>query len=151
MTMTIDREPSVSGVTGGGPLRRAGFARGLDQRSVRAAAGAFLAGRGVPATRAGDALLVLAELLSNACRHGQGSARAWVSVLVDTTPEGAVYIEVRDPSPLPPRVVAGAEVERDGLPGAVHGRGLRLVDALAAWGFDCPRTGRKRVYACLWG
>ncbi|MGW7447926.1 ATP-binding protein [Kitasatospora sp. NPDC054795] len=83
-----------------------------------------------------DVLLMVSELVTNACLHASGGPRElrlhW---------DGArLRVEVVDASPVPPRLrpFAGA-----GRPG---GHGLRVVDRLAdAWGFR-PDDGGKLVW-----
>ncbi|WP_316528698.1 ATP-binding protein [Kitasatospora brasiliensis] len=83
-----------------------------------------------------DVLLMVSELVTNACLHARGGPRelrlSW---------NGArLRVEVADDSPVPPRLrpFAGA-----GQPG---GHGLRVVDRLArAWGSQ-PEDGGKSVW-----
>ncbi|MFJ6617856.1 ATP-binding protein [Kitasatospora sp. NPDC091335] len=83
-----------------------------------------------------DVLLMVSELVTNACLHAPGGPRElrlyW---------DGArLRVEVADASPVPPRLrpFAGA-----GRPG---GHGLRVVDRLArAWGSQ-PEDGGKLVW-----
>jgi anti-sigma regulatory factor (Ser/Thr protein kinase) len=125
------------------PLHCAGFAARLDPHLLRRASYLFLTARQVPAVRADDAVLVLNELLSNACVHSQHPACDWVELLVDVHTSGAVQIEVSDSNPNPPQL-------RPPSLDAEQGRGLRIVEALAdAWGFDYPSPWRKRVHARL--
>lgn len=84
-----------------------------------------------------DALLLTSELVTNAIRHTTGE------VLLTTyywPEEARLRVEVADESDhipeLPPRA----------HPGAVSGRGLRLVDDLAtAWGSQVVLGGK-----CMW-
>jgi anti-sigma regulatory factor (Ser/Thr protein kinase) len=84
-----------------------------------------------------DAALVITELVVNAIKHAQTDLELRM-VHID----GGVRIEVRDGSTsLPTR--------RDATDVAENGRGLRLVDALAArYGVEPEQTG-KRVWVEL--
>ncbi|MER6911400.1 ATP-binding protein [Streptomyces sp. NPDC000594] len=110
---------------------------------------AELRGGGVPDTVVDDAVLVLSELLSNACRHGrplghtergEGDIRAaW---RVDRA--GRLTIEVTDgggptrPVPSTPSVTARG------------GRGLNIISALTqAWGVRDSTSGEVTVWAVL--
>jgi hypothetical protein len=87
---------------------------------------------------ANAAALIATELATNAVLH----ARTDFSVAVSSTAEGTIRIAVRDASPLRPR-------RRLAGPLDTSGRGLALVDALAAgWGAD-PFPGGKEVWAVL--
>ena len=86
-----------------------------------------------------DALLVVSELAANALMHAESS-----SYRVRVAHAGpALRIEVEDDgtgTPEPQPLTETAE----------HGRGLHLVDALAAsWGMDIGEVGGKRVWAEL--
>ncbi|WP_052434784.1 ATP-binding protein [Streptacidiphilus melanogenes] len=85
-----------------------------------------------------DVLLVAAELLSNAERHGGGATA------IDIEPRsGALCLTVTDVSPLPPRQV------RPHLPERTSGHGLYIIDRLStAWGWVPCRSG-KAVWAEL--
>ncbi|SEM17978.1 ATP-binding protein [Streptacidiphilus jiangxiensis] len=85
-----------------------------------------------------DVLLVAAELLSNAERHGGGATA------IDLEPRsGVLRLTVTDASPLPPRPVRPHRPERTG------GHGLHIIDCLsAAWGWVSCRSG-KAVWAEL--
>jgi anti-sigma regulatory factor (Ser/Thr protein kinase) len=79
-----------------------------------------------------DAALVVTELATNAIEHARSDFT--VSVVV---PDAGVRIEVRDWSPLEPRIQTSSTI-------ATSGRGLLLVDALAsAWGI--VRNGDVKV------
>ncbi|MEU3778202.1 ATP-binding protein [Streptomyces sp. NPDC032472] len=92
---------------------------------------------GAPPEATADALLVAAELLSNAVVHGGGPQRLDLDLR-----EGCLRIRVTDGDPRPP-------VLRKHRPEAVHGHGLFVVDRLAVrWG--SRPTGRgKTVWADL--
>ena len=85
-----------------------------------------------------DALLVVSELAANALTHAQSSYRVQLSA----TP-AALRIEVDDAGVGAPEPQPLTETEE-------HGRGLHLVDALAAsWGIEAADSGGKRVWAEL--
>ncbi|HZT67024.1 MAG TPA: ATP-binding protein [Acidimicrobiales bacterium] len=87
-----------------------------------------------------DAVLVAAELATNALFHGRGP----ITVSVSTTTGGPVRIEVADRSPVPPRVGPHREL-------GTTGRGLTVVTALATvWGCELTPDG-KVVWAELGG
>ncbi|MFF4764954.1 ATP-binding protein [Streptomyces sp. NEAU-H3] len=115
-----------------------------------------LTGHGVPDPVIDDAVLVLSELLSNACRHGrplpEETARPGVEefeegdVLAawEVTPGGRLTVEVTDgggptrPVPSTPSVSAHG------------GRGLGIVTALAEkWGVRDEPHGEVTVWATL--
>ncbi|MEU3573808.1 ATP-binding protein [Kitasatospora sp. NPDC036755] len=83
-----------------------------------------------------DVLLMVSELVTNACLHAPGGPRelrlSW---------DGArLRVEVADASPVPPRLRPFAGPSRPG------GHGLRVVDRLAAaWG-SRPEDGGKLVW-----
>ncbi|MGW3071532.1 ATP-binding protein [Kitasatospora sp. NPDC001132] len=83
-----------------------------------------------------DVLLMVSELVTNACLHAPGGPRElrlhW---------DGArLRVEVADASPVPPRLRPSAATSRPG------GHGLRVVDRLAAaWG-SRPENGGKQVW-----
>ncbi|MEV6259291.1 ATP-binding protein [Streptomyces sp. NPDC051784] len=107
-----------------------------------------LRGSGVPDTVVDDAVLILSELLSNACRHGRPLGRhsdvgdgdiraAW---RVDG--RGGLTVEVTDgggptrPIPATPSVTARG------------GRGLNIISALAQeWGVRDGSSGEVTVWA----
>ncbi|MFB7029577.1 MULTISPECIES: ATP-binding protein [unclassified Streptomyces] len=89
----------------------------------------------------GAASLVLSELLTNAVRHGRALGREVETRFIRTS-EG-LRIEVHDSSEKQPSMVLPVE-------GAEGGRGLHLVDALAAkWGVDERSGPGKLVWAEL--
>ncbi|MFE4971593.1 ATP-binding protein [Kitasatospora sp. NPDC056651] len=83
-----------------------------------------------------DVLLMVSELVTNACLHARGGPRelrlSW---------NGArLRVEVADGSPVPPRLRPSMG------PGRPGGHGLRVVDRLArAWG-SRPEDGGKSVW-----
>jgi CheY-like chemotaxis protein len=85
-----------------------------------------------------DALLVVSELAANALTHARSSYRLRLSAT------GRVLrIEVDDAGAGTPEPQPLTDTEE-------HGRGLHLVDALAAsWGMEAADTGGKRVWAEL--
>jgi DNA-binding NarL/FixJ family response regulator len=85
-----------------------------------------------------DALLVVSELAANALTHARSSYR----IRLSATPL-VLRIEVDDTGAGTPEPQPLTDTEE-------HGRGLHLVDALAAsWGMESADTGGKRVWAEL--
>ena len=85
-----------------------------------------------------DALLVVSELAANALTHARTSYRLRLSAST-----AALRIEVDDAGAGAPEPQPLTETEE-------HGRGLHLVDALAAsWGIETADSGGKRVWAEL--
>lgn len=85
-----------------------------------------------------DALLVVSELAANALTHANSSYR----IRLSATPV-ALRIEVDDAGAGTPEPQPLTDTEE-------HGRGLHLVDALAAsWGMEAAERGGKRVWAEL--
>lgn len=85
-----------------------------------------------------DALLVVSELAANALTHAQSS----YSIRLSASPQ-VLRIEVDDTGAGTPEPQPLTEDEE-------HGRGLHLVDALAAsWGMESAEGGGKRVWAEL--
>ncbi|MFF5446352.1 ATP-binding protein [Streptomyces sp. NPDC012888] len=90
-----------------------------------------------PSADGGDVVLVAAELLSNAARHGRGPVR----VVLDHG-EGALRVAVSDASPVRPRL-------REHRPDSIGGHGLFIIDQLAVrWGCR-PEGAGKTVWADL--
>lgn len=86
-----------------------------------------------------DAVLVASELVANAIRHTVPLDRSAIDVRWDVVTD-TVLIQVEDGSSTPPRRREPGERQ----PG---GRGLGIVEALAAeWGVD-PTARGKRVWA----
>lgn len=87
------------------------------------------------AETANDVLLLVSEVVANACMHTAGP----ISLLLRRTPE-RLRIEVTDPSPVVPVYRVPGDPARPG------GHGLLIVKRLAlAWGAD-PVGGGK----CVW-
>lgn len=88
---------------------------------------------GYHADTVSDAVLIVDELISNARRHAGGPADVRLNWLAGYQ---FLRVEVDDRLPKPPRIPP--------RPGRCGGRGLRLVQALAAaWGtrlFDSGKT-----------
>ncbi|MCC9306729.1 ATP-binding protein [Kitasatospora sp. RB6PN24] len=81
-------------------------------------------------------VLLVSELVTNAVVHAGSPA---VLRLVWSRDEGPVRVEVADASGTAPQ-------PRHACPGATSGRGLELVELLAArWGW-CPKAGGKLVW-----
>jgi hypothetical protein len=88
--------------------------------------------------RSVDAMLVAAELLGNAERHGGGTRALEVEPC-----DGRLRLTVYDASPMPPRRVLPHQPEHAG------GHGLHIVDRLSlTWGWR-PRGPGKAVWAEL--
>jgi anti-sigma regulatory factor (Ser/Thr protein kinase) len=86
----------------------------------------------------GDLLLVASEFVANAVRAGAKHIE-----LTLTIESNDVRIEVLDDA-------AGTPTRRTALPLDTTGRGLQLVDAVAArWGVEAVSGGRKQVWAVL--
>ena len=87
----------------------------------------------------GDAALVISELVSNAVAHTRsGQPGGTITVAIETSEQPPeVCIRVRDAGgPGAPALAAATESSE-------HGRGLRIVAALAAeWGSQASETGR---------
>ena len=81
-----------------------------------------------------DAMLIVSELVANAVMHGR--PEIWLHVR--STPSG-IALGVQDAGEaLPPTTVP-----LDGLPDGLHGRGLRIVAALAStWGVQPTSEGK---------
>ncbi|MFE5724966.1 ATP-binding protein [Streptomyces erythrochromogenes] len=84
-----------------------------------------------------DALLIAAELLSNAAEHAGG-----IRTLTLTHQGGQLQIAVTDPSPDPPQLLPHR-------PDSIGGHGIFLIDRLAQhWGTQ-PNGCGKTVWATL--
>ncbi|MFF1903194.1 ATP-binding protein [Kitasatospora sp. NPDC058218] len=96
----------------------------------------------VPDDTVETALLLLSELVTNACRHARAPRDRLIGVRFAVTGCGLLRVEVADANPdLPEPRRAGPEDE--------SGRGLELVAALAtAWGAH-PR-GPGRIGKIVW-
>lgn len=104
---------------------------------------------GVPDTVVDDAVLILSELLSNACRHGRPLGRAEVGdgdvrAAWRVDPAGRLTVEVTDgggptrPVPSTPSVTARG------------GRGLNIISALAQeWGVRDGVSGEVTVWVTV--
>jgi len=83
-----------------------------------------------------DAMLITAELVGNAIRHGED-----VVLLLYVDRERKLNVQVWDPGPGEPKVGAPEELDEGG-------RGLMLVEALAdEWGSAPDVLGGKVVWA----
>ncbi|MFF2196360.1 ATP-binding protein [Streptomyces sp. NPDC058157] len=91
-----------------------------------------------------DALLLVSEVVANACRHGGGPG----ALVLDCT-DDRLRIEVTDTDPAPPVPSgsgAGPGSGRRGAAGWPGGYGLLIVDRLArAWGWRPGAVGK-----CVW-
>ncbi|GAA2745898.1 ATP-binding protein [Kitasatospora cinereorecta] len=86
----------------------------------------------------GDVLLMVSELVSNACMHAEGPYELLLSRV--SRPGEVLRIEVVDRSPHPP------VLRTDRSPADPGGHGLLVVDRLAlAWGSE-PRGPGKAVW-----
>ncbi|MFG1811536.1 ATP-binding protein [Streptomyces sp. NPDC049040] len=98
-----------------------------------------LDGSGAAPNAADDVVLLVSELLSNACQYGSAPYRV---ALCDYGPVdgGTVRVEVSDASPAEP-VMRNLDT-----PGAPGGYGMRLVDRLArSWGVDPDADGAGKT------
>jgi anti-sigma regulatory factor (Ser/Thr protein kinase) len=90
-----------------------------------------------------DAVLIASELAANAIRHAAPSAAGTAVELAWLHETSRLICMVTDASSLPP-VLARPD------PAAEGGRGLQIVDALAAaWGWAMLGTCQKAVWAAL--
>ncbi|MDJ0463432.1 ATP-binding protein [Streptomyces sp. H27-C3] len=108
-----------------------------------------LHGNGMTEAVIDDAVLILSELLSNACRHGRPLGQAEVGdgdirAAWRVDPAGALTVEVTDgggptrPVPATPSVTARG------------GRGLNIISALARdWGVQDNAVGEVTVWAVV--
>ncbi|MFJ1705998.1 ATP-binding protein [Kitasatospora sp. NPDC088346] len=81
---------------------------------------------------AGDVLLLVTELVTNACLHAGGPRE-----LVLSLAGPAIRVEVSDASPVEPAIRTGQH------PAVPSGHGLKVVDRLAAaWGFAHHEQGK---------
>ncbi|MFD4571455.1 ATP-binding protein [Streptomyces sp. NPDC058417] len=108
-----------------------------------------LRGGGVAEAVIDDAVLILSELLSNACKHGRPLGDAFagdgdVRAAWQVDPGGRLIVEVTDgggptrPSPATPSVTAHG------------GRGLNIITALAAdWGVRDDTRGEVTVWVIV--
>jgi anti-sigma regulatory factor (Ser/Thr protein kinase) len=112
-------------------------ARADGPREARHFVRAVLKRCGSSAAHMADAQLVVSELATNAVVH----ARSTFSVHTRIE-DGELLLWVRDESAEPPRLLCGSDDQ--------HGRGLRVVDAVASeWGFDLV-TGRDGKVVWAW-
>jgi signal transduction histidine kinase len=100
-------------------------------RQARDVTRSTLARWGAAVECADDAVLIVSEMVTNAIRYSRGRIRLrlhWAG--------GSLRVEVRDASPLLPRLLAPSS-------GAERGRGLRIVAGLASrWGSTRLRDGK---------
>ncbi|MET9608466.1 ATP-binding protein [Streptomyces sp. NPDC006512] len=86
---------------------------------------------------ADDVLLLVSEVVANACLHGGGPG----ALVLDCT-DDRLRIEVTDANPRPPATAPGGPAE----PGRPGGHGLFIVERLArAWGSRPGASGK-----CVW-
>lgn len=94
---------------------------------------------------ASEAEIITSELVTNAIQHASSADPATDKIgvtLVRVWDEEAISIVVTDPSPIPP-------IKREMTAASDRGRGLQIVEALAAhWGWHPEQRG-KAVYAIL--
>lgn len=101
-----------------------GFARRLVQRQAT----------DLPEDLVADAMLIVSELVANAVMHGR--PEIWLHVR--STPSGIAF-GVQDAGEALPPTTAPLDGQSDGL----HGRGLRIVAALASiWGVQPTSEGK---------
>jgi anti-sigma regulatory factor (Ser/Thr protein kinase) len=100
-------------------------------RQARELTADVLARRGCTPGCVENAVLVVSEMVTNAVRHGRGRARLRLHLAA-----GYLRVEVRDASPLLPRLLPlNLTAER--------GRGLRIVARLASrWGSTRLKDGK---------
>lgn len=108
-----------------------------------------LRGRGMPDAVVDDAVLILSELLSNACRHGRPLGRAEIGdgdvrAAWEVDGAGRLTVEVTDgggptrPVPATPSVTARG------------GRGLNIITSLAQdWGVRDSSSGEVTVWVIV--
>lgn len=137
---TVEEVHPGTAEPGGRPALEAAMTLDRDRRSPSAArrfVSATLAVWGC-SKLADEALLVTSELVTNAIVHA-GSAPELVLRFSGT----ALHIEVRDMSPETP-------TPNDAEPGDLGGRGLAMIDRLAAaWGVTPTPSGGKAVWVDL--
>jgi anti-sigma regulatory factor (Ser/Thr protein kinase) len=130
----LGRADQVNAARGGGQSRPAVLSLAADLQSVRAAR--HFVGRECGALRLSpehcdDALLLVSELVTNAVLHGRSDVCVEVSTRSDTVRIAVLDENSRHPAP----------VSED--PDALDGRGLALVDAVAArWGVEDRPIGK---------
>ena len=106
-------------------------------RPIRDWIGSAIRGYGCCPVDAGDAAVVVSELFGNAVMHGPAGGRVLVGYCLWR--QGARLVVCDRGGPGVPRLVHGGEL-------AEGGRGLRVVDALAArWGSFCV-VGARAVW-----
>lgn len=137
---TIDEaQPGGTGGTAMASLE-ASLLLDLDRRSPSAArrfVSSTLAAWGC-SQMADDALLVTSELVTNAIVHASSAPELVLRLSAE-----ALHIEVRDRSP-------GSPTPNDAAPGDVGGRGLAMIDRMAAaWGVTPTSGGGKAVWVDL--
>jgi anti-sigma regulatory factor (Ser/Thr protein kinase) len=111
--------------------------------TVRRAVGESLDASGLPAPVIDDAVLIATELLGNSLRHADALPSGELRVSWDVDGDGVV-VRVTDGG--------GGQLPhvRNTRADATTGRGLRIVDALAAeWGVESQPDGATTVWAWL--
>ena len=115
-------------------------ARGASLARTRLLSG--LRAAGVDTELAGDAVMVVSELVGNAARHARALRDTLIEVSWSVLPDG-VRVSVADGGSVEAPTLRSAEWD------AVDGRGLQIVAALAArWGVQ-TEDGRRCVWAEL--
>jgi anti-sigma regulatory factor (Ser/Thr protein kinase) len=121
-------------------------ARPASPRWARRHAQAALGAWNIPADAIETSVLLVSELVTNACTASNPGRDARIGTTITQTlryQPGRIVIEVSDPDPRPPFLSQpGADAE--------SGRGLVLVEALSKeWSYFYPPAGGKTVYCVV--